>query len=507
MLTDDTRNWVLGADTKAKVAALQDEADSLNEQLLDVRQQLQKLDERSRNQFKRVRACQTISDHRWQDIDFATPAQRARELMQQAQQLRDASPDLAAIDARIEVAKGLLAKAEEQHTEQAAHVLAITRQLEALDKEIERRAEQAFVTPTPLQRNALNERLEAAGRTPTLATLADDMRVVDRRLGNEMNALDGQLAELVRKIEDAFAAYNRGWPAESGGLDPKMASYDEYDAKLTRLQIDDLPRVEKKFKQLLNDQSNQHIALLANQIDQERRDISEKMDAVNRSLRNAEFNPNTYLVIEVEDRTPPEAKQFKADLRAALANTLSVDDKEAEARFQALKALIKRLASQQTPDVNWKTLALDVRLHVEFIARELREDDGSEVEVYRSGAGKSGGQRQKLTATCLAAALRYQLGGPGRLRPTFSTVFLDEAFDKADADFTEAAMKIFKMFGFQLIIATPIKSVMTIEPYVGGAVFVHIQDRKHSRVLVLPYDEEAQRIDYGALDGQDDATS
>jgi uncharacterized protein YPO0396 len=332
------------------------------------------------------------------------------------------------------------------------------------------------------------------------------MRVVERRLSSELHALDSQLAELVRKIEDAFAAYNRGWAAESNGLDPKLASYDEYDAKLTRLQIDDLPRVERKFKQLLNEQSNQHIALLSNQIEQERRDISEKMDAVNLSLRNAEFNPGTYLSIEVEDRTPSEAKAFKADLRAALANTLSVDDTEAEARFQALKALIKRLASQQTSDINWKTLALDVRLHVEFIARELRQD-GSEAEAYRSGAGKSGGQRQKLTATCLAAALRYQLGGPERLRPTFSTVFLDEAFDKADAEFTEAAMKIFKMFGFQLIIATPIKSVMTIEPYVGGAVYVHIHERKHSKVLVLPYDEDVQRIDFRIVDGDGDETA
>jgi uncharacterized protein YPO0396 len=86
-------------------------------------------------------------------------------------------------------------------------------------------------------------------------------------------------------------------------------------------------------------------------------------------------------------------------------------------------------------------------------------------------------------------------------------VFLDEAFDKADADFTEAAMKTFKMFGFQLIIATPIKSVMTIEPYVGGAAFVHIEERKHSKVCVLPYDEEAQRIDYTPVGGplSDDA--
>jgi uncharacterized protein YPO0396 len=91
------------------------------------------------------------------------------------------------------------------------------------------------------------------------------------------------------------------------------------------------------------------------------------------------------------------------------------------------------------------------------------------VEVYRSGAGKSGGQRQKLAATCLAAALRYQLGGQDRALPSYSTVVLDEAFDKADAEFTAMAMNIFKTFGFQMIVATPLKSVMTLEPFIGGA--------------------------------------
>lgn len=52
-----------------------------------------------------------------------------------------------------------------------------------------------------------------------------------------------------------------------------------------------MPCAEKKFKQLLNEQSIQHITLLANQLDQERRDIAEKMDAVSMSLRDAESNP------------------------------------------------------------------------------------------------------------------------------------------------------------------------------------------------------------------------
>ncbi|UWE15647.1 ATP-binding protein [Herbaspirillum huttiense] len=499
---DDSRHWVLGADTKIKVDALFEDASQLNQKFQKVSAQIEVLDKQGRDQVKRVMALQTIADQRWSDIDSATPAIRARELEHQATQLRESSPDLKAVDARIAVAISRHKAAEKAHTDQSADVRTTQRVIESREQSIASRATKAYVPPTPAQRAGLMERLTAANRTPTLDSISDDMRLIERKLGIEVHGLEAQISDLIRKIEDAFADYNRCWPAESGGLDPKMGSFTEYDAKLTRLQVDDLPRVEKKFKQLLNEQSNQHIALLANQIDQERRDIAEKMDAVNKSLRNTEFNPGTYLYIDPEDKTPSEAKEFKANLRAALANTLSVDDQEAEQRFQLLKGLINRLASQQPKDLQWKTLALDVRLHVEFIARELRVDDGSEVEVYRSGAGKSGGQRQKLTATCLAAALRYQLGGPGRLRPTFCTIFLDEAFDKADADFTEAAMKTFKNFGFQLIIATPIKSVMTIEPYVGGAAFVHIEDRRHSKVCVLSYDEENQRIDYTSLDGE-----
>ncbi len=49
---------------------------------------------------------------------------------------------------------------------------------------------------------------------------------------------------------------------------------------------------------------------------------------------------------------------------------------------------------------------------------------------------------------------------------------LDEAFDKADNEFTALAMNIFDNFGFQMVVATPLKSVMTLEPFIGGACFV-----------------------------------
>ena len=211
------------------------------------------------------------------------------------------------------------------------------------------------------------------------------------------------------------------------------------------------------------------------------------------SLLTAPFNKGTHLVIETLDRTLEEVRAFKQSLKDALSHSFSAEQQVTEHRFAVLSALVKRLGSQETADRNWRAVVLDVRQHVEFVARELDELD-AEVEVYRSGAGKSGGQRQKLAATCLAAALRYQLGGQDRALPSFSTVVLDEAFDKADAEFTAMAMNIFKTFGFQMVVATPMKSVMTLEPFIGGACFVHIKDRKTSAVLKIDYDKETQRL-------------
>jgi len=78
--------------------------------------------------------------------------------------------------------------------------------------------------------------------------------------------------------------------------------------------------------------------------------------------------------------------------------------------------------------------------------------------------------------------------------PMYAPVVLDEAFDKADNEFTALAMNIFTNFGFQMVVATPLKSVMTLEPFIGGACFVDISDRRVSGVLLIEYDGDRQRL-------------
>jgi uncharacterized protein YPO0396 len=489
---DERTNWVLGADTKERGRALLEQLSDINEKLEDVRRQLTELNAGSRKTTARLLAAQRLADLRWSEIDAAGSAVRVAELETQIQGLRNERPDLAELDRQIAEAQTKCSRAIDAHADQVITVRGLDNDVLQLEGRIAGHAALPTVALTPTQEHGIGQRLT---RTPTLASLDGDLHAIQLALSEEKGRLNLFDQRFVTQIEAAFSEYNRKWPAESGGLDAKLAAYAEYDAKLTRLQTDGLPEFEKRFRDLLKEQSHQHTSLLSTRLDDEQRNIAERMDAVNRSLRIAEYNPGTYIRIEILDRTPQEARQFRIDIREMLQHSLTAGDGHEEIRFQRLKALIDRLASQQTADVNWRTTVLDVRRHVEFRAKEFDQAD-VEQEVYESGAGKSGGQRQKLTATCLAAALRYQLGGPGRIHPSFSTVFLDEAFDKADVDFSEAAIKIFKGFNFQLIIATPMKMVMTCEPYVGGAVYVYIKDRKYSHLQTLPYDEDAKRIDW-----------
>ena len=97
---------------------------------------------------------------------------------------------------------------------------------------------------------------------------------------------------------------------------------------------------------------------------------------------------------------------------------------------------------------------------------------GSEMCIRDS----SGGQAQKLVFFCLAAALRFRLAEPDQDVPTYGSIILDEAFDRADPAFTRTAMSVFESFGFHMILATPFKLIQTLSPYVDGTIVVNYDE-------------------------------
>ena len=498
---DDKTQWVLGFDNKAKRTLYERRALELATEHEKLRKELEAHQTRSETTEQRLLHCQTLANLQWSEVDVTSMLTRITSLQGQLKTELEAHPDLAALDEQIKKQAELHDAEQRKQNTCTATLLAKGSELEKLKISMGAlRFELLAFSIAPQQMEALNQRFGEASRALTLTNLANAALQVVRGINNELQGLGQQINNHVRAIEERFQRFVATWPAEAGGLDPTMASADDFFAKLRRLEQDGLPEFEERFLRLLREQSDQNLTRLSTQLENERTAIRSRMDVVNESLETAPFGSGTYLVIDTQDRNLTDVLDFKRSLKGALSHSFNQDKETAEARFAVLNELVKKLSSQETKDRNWRALVLDVRQHVEFVAREL-DASGLEIEVYRSGAGKSGGQRQKLAATCLAAALRYQLGSHGRELPTFSTVVLDEAFDKADAEFTAMAMNIFKTFGFQMIVATPLKSVMTLEPFIGGACFIHIKDRKYSAAIPIEYDEESQRLKLKPEDG------
>ena len=227
-----------------------------------------------------------------------------------------------------------------------------------------------------------------------------------------------------------------------------------------------------------------HLSHISTQLARAKGDIETNLGPINASLKRSPYTPDgggRYLQIEVRDNRGPEVREFQQDLREATAGSLSAaDEREAIARYHRLAKIMDRLASSESADVRWQNLVLDTRRHVKFVGNEI-DSDGEVYNTHVDSASLSGGQAQKLVFFCLAAALRYRLAGVDADVPTYATVVLDEAFDRADPTFTRTAMDVFTSFGFHMILATPMKLIKTLSPYVDGTIVVNYAETPQAR--------------------------
>lgn len=494
----DRRNWVLGFDSREKLALFQAQAQAQADTIAHLDKQLDTLAEQDSQRAERAMECKTLINLQWQEMDVLPLLERLSGIERQIRQAREGNTPLAQINAQLAQQRKRVDDADRTLREARVDESAVRKQIEEGRQRLQVLLQNDSGVPlTPYQVSGLEQRFAAHADAIRLDTLDRVSTGVERALNAEIEAINHAISACEKAVEARFADFKRQWPMDAGDMDAHLDSAPDFFAKLERLEMDGLPAHEQRFFELLQNQSHQNLAALSSYLNDARKAILERMELVNESLGQVPFNQSasqcTYLHIEASDRQLVDVRVFKQEIRQALSHAWMEDRDSAEERFLALRRLVERLASQAPEQKRWRETVLDVRQHVEFIAREI-DESGIEVEIYRSGAGKSGGQRQKLATTCLAAALRYQLGGNDHGVPMYAPVVLDEAFDKADNEFTALAMNIFANFGFQMVVATPLKSVMTLEPFIGGACFVDISDRRVSGVLLIEYDTERQRL-------------
>lgn len=345
---------------------------------------------------------------------------------------------------------------------------------------------------------ALNERL-GTNRPTRAADCAETENGLSADLHQRIDRLNKELGGFAQSLIQSMLKVLIRWPELRADMDANVEARQEFLAFRDRIATDDLPRFESEFKEQLNKNAIQELAGFNNWLHRQASAIDERVDRINEALGAVPYNPGRFIRVEKEPTWNQDIAQFRADLRNLTNDSLAVDgDQYSEQRFLDVKRVIERFRGRDgsaESDKNWTRRVTDVRNWFVFSASERDVETDLEWEHYSDSDGKSGGQKEKLAYTILAASLAYQFGlewGAEQSRD-FRFAVIDEAFGRGSDVSTRYALDLFATLGLQLLIVTPLQKVHVIEPYVKAIGFVDNPTGTFSRLHTMTIEEYRTR--------------
>lgn len=499
---DDRSRYVLGWTNEAKIAALEANARQLETRLGELGGRIGKIQAEKGALKERLEALSKLDEYTdfreldWQSLtlelaqlkDEKKQLESASDVLKQlSEQLNEIAEALKDSESRLEAHKDKRSKTEQKKTDAEALLAQIQTLLDGC---------------APAVHTEYSDRLDAirseALGEHQLSVESCDNRERDMRdwLQTRIDAEDAKLKRLRDKIIQAMAAYKEAFKLETAEVDASIEAAFEYRNMLDQLQADDLPRFEARFKELLNENTIREVANFQSQLARERETIKERIARINDSLTGIDYNAGRYIILEAQPTPDADIRDFQAELRACTEGALtgSDDSQYSEAKFLQVKHIIERFRGREglsEQDRRWTGKVTDVRNWFVFGASERWREDDSEHEHYSDSGGKSGGQKEKLAYTILAASLAYQFGlewGAVRSR-SFRFVVIDEAFGRGSDESAQYGLRLFSQLNLQLLIVTPLQKIHIIEPFVSSVGFVHNEEGRASKLRNLSIEE------------------
>jgi uncharacterized protein YPO0396 len=504
---DDPRRWVLGWVNERKIAALRTELVELERDRGEAAAEAARLGRRRDALQNRLDAFWRAEGFRsWADLDVDEAESRAKD--HDAERVR-----LQAGSSRLEeITRALDRNAEEitavtELIKKLTGELATTQSAVNRAKEERKRADEYVAGQTEEQLAtarasypALDERL-GKNRPRRAADCAETEAALSDELHRRIERLSGQLNGYALNLSQHMTAVLNSWPELRADMDAHVDARGDFRAFRERVANDDLPRFESEFKDQLNKNAIQELAGFNNWLGRQASAIDERVARINDALGAVPYNPGRFIRLEKEPTTNQDVAQFRSDLRNLTNDTLAIDgDQYSEQRFLDVKRIIERFRGREgyaESDKNWTRRVTDVRNWFVFSASERDVDTDVEWEHYSDSDGKSGGQKEKLAYTILAASLAYQFGlewGAEQSRD-FRFAVIDEAFGRGSDVSTRYALELFATLGLQLLIVTPLQKVHVIEPYVKAIGIVDNPTGTSSRLQTMTIEEYRRRRD------------
>jgi uncharacterized protein YPO0396 len=496
----DRSNYVLGWSNVQKLEALLARASSLQRRQTTLRATIDQLKaEQDALTNRRERLAKLDVFTSWDELDWRSTATTIANLQAERARIEQQSRELADVARQIEKLEAAVDASGERRRELDRRLAVVDDKLGTGGAELAE-AEDLIATVDMVALTDVFVRLDARIAGSPAGNWDRRHAHLSDQLNESEQAARADQVRVSNRIVNKMAEFRRQYDAETRELDNSVEAIPGYRELHDRLVGDDLPRFEAEFKQNLNLNTMREIAQFRTKLYEQRDEIRRRIHTINESLVRIDYNRGTYIALEPNDTPNTEIRLFRDDLRTCTDNSLGGDgsDQYAEEKFLDVSRIIERFAGrdgQADADRSWTRRVTDVREWFTFSASERNREDSSEREHYTSSGGKSGGQKEKLAYTILAASLAYQfkLEASGGAAKTFRFVVIDEAFGRGSDASTRFGLELFGRLGLQLLIVTPLQKIRVIEPHVSSVGFVDNETGSYSRLQSMTIEELHER--------------
>ena len=488
---NDKRRFVLGWSNQEKISLLAAQFNTLQTQFQQQQQQISVLNVDKKQQETIRQSANNLANFNFsfEQINWPSVSGTIQELQNEKQQLEQSSDVLKQLQQQLH--------SVEQENKLASEQFNSTNQ-EVGKKSAEIESDQQALTDNEQIWHLLPE-LEQAKNFVILAQFVQQyfsdkafnlkeivtrQHELNKKVNEKISNFEKKIQHNNNKMVAAMTDFAHEFPNDVTELDKSLASLSEYKAMLDKLVAEDLPKHEHKFKEMLNRDTIRAMAIFRSQLEKFNEDIDARIALINQALRGLDYQPGTYIEVDSVNSLDVDVRDFKERLKQCVEYATD-DSLYSEEKFIRVKDLIEQMRNEP----KWTQKVVDVRYwHLFNVVERYREDD-SEKECYSDSGGKSGGQKEKLAYSILAAAILLQYGliddqyhVNHNVKRRFNLVVIDEAFARGSKDSTRFGLELFKKLGLQLLLVTPLQKLDVIEHYVQQ---VHFVDQRNNRSMLL----------------------
>lgn len=489
---DDRRNYVLGWSNTEKIKALETSVNILEEKIRLLKVEIRNIEAAEKENQNSILAIDRILRFReFAAIDWQYHTGKIHDLEMERNELLNNNDLMALLERNkkeVEAQISLAKENERQVTESIGGLKATISSHEEQQMAAVRQKEEFPVHLKEKWFPLISDKLTEVNITLRgIDNRQEEFRKQFQGENGELKKLRGRQMGYRSSAEGKMRAIKEHSRAEYSELAESIDARAEYVNKYKQLVSEDLKRHEERFKEELNKNVINSIAVFDSQLQKHETDIKQKVKTINQHLSEIVYNAaqDTYITILMDASTNKEVRLFREELKKCYVHSFSSNNElYTEEKYEQVKRILDRFGSMESADREWTSTVTDVRQWFEFNASERYRADNNEKEFYEGSGGKSGGQKEKLAYTILASALAYQFGlqfGESKSR-SFRFVVIDEAFGRGSDESTRYGLELFRKLNLQLLIVTPLQKIHVIEGHVNSFHFVSNREGNNSQV-------------------------